>query len=95
MLVVYIAMKMFVRSFSDNNVEVIGMIRILTMAFQLLFITSKMQQYEALNGVGNKLQRFVDVMSTYVSPAVWLTDFQCVKYGAIIPEEDAGQARVR
>ena len=43
MLVVYIAMKMFVRSFSDNNVEVVGMIRILTMAFQLLVITSKMQ----------------------------------------------------
>ena len=41
------------------------------------------------------MQKFVDFMPTYTSPATWLTDLQCLKYGATVPEDDVGQVAVR
>ena len=74
-IVISIVYRLFVRSINDSNVQVIASIRIFSMVVHFSFLISKMQAYEALNGVSNNLQSFADHVITYASLGEWLLDF--------------------
>lgn len=73
---------------ADPNVEIVAIIRILISFFHIMTILTRALGLETVQGAGQHLQQRMDYLSTYMSPAFWLTDTQCTEYSTDDKGED-------